>query len=167
VGEAGLGKSRLVAEAMHVSGCAEWVETRPYPTPTNDQLPHGQGSSTICSTFGLTKIPTESTTLYGQSTPKSPKADFDRVYPYLARLLELPLKPELSAQLEILAAEVFASADLEAFQLYVKKRATCEANDRGSGRMSIGRTHHPSKHSNNSHQPSARFRSLLSLFIDE
>lgn len=105
VGEAGIGKSRLVAEMQRLSSQVRWLEGRclsyagviPY-FPFQDLLREWLG---VSATDHETKVRIELRAALGPLF--STRAD--EVYPYLGAMLRLPLEPEVAARIANLSAE--------------------------------------------------------------
>jgi predicted ATPase/class 3 adenylate cyclase len=126
-GEAGLGKSRLIAEALHsLPNDARWAEGR--------ALSHTAGMSYWMARdllYDLLRVKPESrpemieTALRTSITEVSP-GNIDRVYPYLGRLLEVPLPAEVEQRVKLLTSEALQSRILQAFQDYTRAQAARE-----------------------------------------
>jgi predicted ATPase/class 3 adenylate cyclase len=126
-GEAGLGKSRLIAEALHsLPNGARWAEGR--------ALSHTTGMSYWMARdllYNLLRVKPESppemieTALRISITEVSPR-NIDRVYPYLGRLLEVSLPAEVEERVKLLTSEALQGRILQAFQEYTRAHATRE-----------------------------------------
>jgi class 3 adenylate cyclase len=126
VGEAGLGKTRLVSEARGLSGLATWAETcaLSYAETTS----YGMARDLLHSLLGTSseKNAAKIDNSLRESVSKIAADDFARIYPYLARVLEIPLERQWSEQLEFLTAEILQQRIFEAFQRYIEKWTTGE-----------------------------------------
>jgi class 3 adenylate cyclase len=124
VAEAGVGKSRLIAEARKalVPGVG-WFEGR--------ALSHTQGMS-----YWMARDVLEALLRFDRGAPSSAVAPvlglevgrlfpeaFVEIYPYLARMLEVTLDPGLEERVRYLSAEVLQRRIVEAFTAYLRARA--------------------------------------------
>ena len=125
VGEAGVGKSRLIAEALH-SADIEWAKGR--------SLAHTEGMSywmardLLRSLVGL-KADTpadEMRAILQRSIEGTLPESADNVFPYLARLLEIPLPEAIEERVNFLTGEALQGRILQAFKDYVRARAARE-----------------------------------------
>ncbi|MFQ5859147.1 MAG: tetratricopeptide repeat protein, partial [Anaerolineae bacterium] len=160
IGEAGLGKSRLVAEARQsLAPGATWVEGRclSYTADmsywmardvlygllgVSADTPPAEVGTTLHSSLarlagaGLPTVPPLARSETGQSGKASPNhatrdsqfaihnSQFTiEIYPFLARLLDVPLEDELEERLERLGAEALHGRILQAFSSYVTARS--------------------------------------------
>jgi adenylate cyclase len=127
VGEAGLGKSRLVAEARQsFAPDMAWAEGR--------ALSHAEGMSFwmaqdllrdlvgVKSDLSPAKIEAE----LRKNVEELLAEKFTDVHPYLARLLEVPMEDAIEDQLKFLTSEALQSRTLQAFRDYVRVRAERE-----------------------------------------
>ena len=126
VGEAGLGKTRLVSEAHAFSGPAIWAETRAlsYAETTSYGMARDLLHALLHTSADKSAAKIDNS-LRG-SISEIATDDFTRLYPYLARVLEIPLERQWSDQIEFLSAEVLQQRIFDAFQLYVERRAARE-----------------------------------------
>lgn len=129
IGEAGIGKSRLIQELYHLcqehlqAGQVNWVEGR--------ALSHGENASylvtrdVLCNLLGIDleapppevgqRLQTEVNNLFpGQSTT---------VYPYLAYLLEVPLAEAVARRLKYLEGEALHQRIFNATHTYLSTKA--------------------------------------------
>ena len=127
VGEAGVGKSRLVAEAFgtfspdlaraegralsHTTGMSHWM--------ARDVLRALLGCSENANTAELDLA-------LRRSVEHVTPAEFQDVYPYLATLLHLELQDEMRDRVKFLSTEALHGRILHAFQSYVAARARRE-----------------------------------------
>jgi class 3 adenylate cyclase len=121
VGEAGLGKSRLIAETRNsLAAGVTWAEGRALSYTAG--MSYWLGREIILSLLGVSAeaAPLEiggalqrSVDVHGQS----------EVYPYLARLLELTMEAAVEEQVRFLSAETLQARILEALRDYVRSRA--------------------------------------------
>ena len=123
-GEAGLGKSRFVAEALQTLGSdAQWRQGR--------ALSHTMGMSywmardVLMHLLGVTaRMPQEKVeNELRRSVEKSLPEKARDVFPYLARLLEIPLPADLEERVKYLNSEALQGRMLQAFRELVRARA--------------------------------------------
>jgi hypothetical protein len=124
MGEAGLGKSRLLAEARSsVDGNANWIEGR--------ALSYTGGMSYWLAReilFGLLEIKRDAPVAAIEAAlRKTLQQEFPEgiteVYPYLARVLELPMEDAMQNRVKFLAGDALRSRILQAFHDYLRGRA--------------------------------------------
>ena len=124
VGEAGLGKSRLLAEARaSTNGGMTWAEGR--------ALSYTSGMSYWLAKavlHGLLNVkadtpPAEIETALRESVAHELPGDEERVYPFLGRVLEISMPEAMEEQVRVLPAETVQRRIREAFRLYVGARA--------------------------------------------
>ena len=123
VGEAGLGKSRLVAEALQSADVA-WAEGR--------ALSHTEGMSywmardLLRALLGIKSDapPAEIEKALRRNLEQTASEKMADIYPYLGRLLEVPLHNAMEEEVKFLTSEALQSRLLRAFQEYVRVRAT-------------------------------------------
>ena len=124
IGEAGLGKSRLIAEALQLFAAdLTWAEGR--------ALSYAAGMSYWMARdvlYGLLKVkadtpPTEIEIALRKSIEKALPKKVADIYPYLGRLLEVPLPEAMEERVRLLKSEALQGRILQAFQEYVRARA--------------------------------------------
>jgi class 3 adenylate cyclase/tetratricopeptide (TPR) repeat protein len=123
VGEAGLGKSRLIAEALQDADVA-WAEGR--------ALSHTAGMSYWVARDLFRALLGMKSNATPEEIEKALRTNVEQIapkkhpdlYPYLARMLEVPLHHTMEEQLKFLNSEALQSRILGAFQEYVRARAT-------------------------------------------
>jgi predicted ATPase len=119
LGEAGLGKSRLIAETRAlIPANITWAEGR--------ALSYSAGMSYWLVReliLSLLKVPADTALAEIAAALKRNLNGDSAVYPYLARLLELPLDAATEEQLKFLSGEALQSRILEAFRDFVRSRA--------------------------------------------
>ena len=127
IGDAGLGKSRLVSEARAFSNSVVWAETRAlsYAETTSYRMARDLLHSLLGTSADEDLVKIEN--CLRESVSKVAPDDFAKVYPFLGRMLEIPLDQKWSEQLEFLSAEVLQRGILKALRLYVERCATREA----------------------------------------
>ncbi len=125
-GEAGLGKSRLVLETRGLSRFAGWAETRAlsYAETTGYRMMRDLLHALLATTPGGDPHKINST--FHENILELAPDRVERIYPYLARILEAPLQQPWVERLEHLSAEVLQTRILEAFRGYVEARAQRE-----------------------------------------
>jgi class 3 adenylate cyclase len=126
VGEAGLGKTRLVSEARALNATAIWVETRAlsYAEMTSYRMARDLVHSLLGTSAD--ENPATIDKLLRESISELAAEDFPQLYPYLAKVLEIPLEKQWSEELEFLSGEILQRRILEAFQIYVERHAARE-----------------------------------------
>ena len=124
MGEAGLGKSRLLAEGHASLGRnALWIEGR--------ALSYTAGMSYWLARailFGLLKIkPDAPIAVIDEALRRALQQHFPQgiteVYPYLARLLELPMEETMQERVKFLGGDALRARILQAFHDYVRGQA--------------------------------------------
>ena len=121
VGEAGLGKSRLIAEALQAADVA-WAEGRALSHTTG--MSYWVARDLLRALLGMKSNATPEEiekALRTNVEQIAPKKHSD-LYPYLARMLEVPLHHAMEEQLKFLNSEALQSRILGAFQEYVRAR---------------------------------------------
>jgi class 3 adenylate cyclase len=122
VGEAGLGKSRLIADAFRWTDIP-WAEGRAlaYTEGINywtarDLLRALLGTNTDAAQEEIGQA-------LRSSIEQTASERMNEIYPYLGRLLEVPLAAETEEQLKVVTAEALQTRILRAFQDYIRARA--------------------------------------------
>jgi class 3 adenylate cyclase/tetratricopeptide (TPR) repeat protein len=125
IGEAGQGKSRLVAEARRaLPGAVTWVEGRALSYTENtsywivrDVLLRMMGATPETSPGDVgARVREDVARLF-------PGEQVEEVYPYLARLLEAPLEGEWAERVRDLTPEALQRRIVQAVSAYVRSRA--------------------------------------------
>jgi len=124
VGEAGVGKSRLVSEALTaLNGKLFWAEGRALSHTTG--MSYWMGGSLLRSLLGQSDSATAAE--IGEMLSKDLRSAlpnrFRDVYPYLATLLHLPLDAESSERVKYLSSEALHGQILNAASDYIQARA--------------------------------------------
>ena len=122
IGEAGLGKSRLVAEALQEIGSRiSWAEGR--------ALSHTAGMSYWMARdllYNLLRVKSDAPPAKVESVLRQSVAEivstgkFDDVYPFLGRMLEVPLPAAVEERLKLLTSEALQTRILQAFHQYIE-----------------------------------------------
>jgi predicted ATPase/class 3 adenylate cyclase len=125
VGEAGFGKSRLLAEAhASLSSDAIWAEGRALSYTAG--MSYWLAREILCRLLELKPAAPASTV--EAALRKHLEDEFPQgvaeVYPYLARALELPMDPAMEERVKFLGGDALRSHILRAFRDYVRARAT-------------------------------------------
>ena len=124
VGEAGLGKSRLVAEARALSpATVSWAEGR--------ALSYSGGMSYWLARDVLRSIldvkadapRSKMDAALRNSLEQNLREEIVEIYPYLGRLLEIPMAEAMEARVKFLTGEALQGRILQAFYYYVRARA--------------------------------------------
>src|SRR6266550_1258545 len=127
IGEAGLGKSRLVAEALQfVAGSIKWAEGR--------ALSHAAGMSywmardLLCDLLQVKPDapPGKVEMALRNSVAEITAGKINEIYPYLGRLLEVPLPTDVEKRVKLLTSEALQGRILQAFQEYIRAWAAGE-----------------------------------------
>jgi class 3 adenylate cyclase/tetratricopeptide (TPR) repeat protein len=124
IGEAGLGKSRLLAEARQtLAQGTTWVEGR--ALSYTEGMSYSVARDALYSLVGLTSEAASETAAIGLrgSVERLFGDTSGEVYPYLARLLDLPLDDVMNEQIKYLHAEVLRGRIHKAYADYVQARA--------------------------------------------
>jgi class 3 adenylate cyclase/predicted ATPase len=127
LGEAGLGKSRLVAEIRQSLGAGTcWVEAR--ALSYGERLSYGVARDLI---EGLAGIDEDTPAAEGAKVLRARvEALFPErtgeVFPYLARLCDLPLEEKMAERVKYLTPEALHGHLMRSFQEYVRARALSE-----------------------------------------
>ena len=124
VGEAGVGKSRLVSEALTaVNGNLFWAEGRGLSHTTG--MSYWMGGSLLRSLLRQNDSATAAE--IGEALSKDLQSAlpnrFRDVYPYLATLLHIPLDDETSERVKYLSSEALHGQILNAASNYIRARA--------------------------------------------
>jgi len=119
LGEAGLGKSRLIAETRALLPAkVTWAEGRALSYTAG--MSYWLAREILLSLLGAKTeaeiAPALRNSLNGHSA----------LYPFLARLLELPIEPAVEEQIRFLSSEALRSRMLEALRNYIRARAERE-----------------------------------------
>ena len=127
VGEAGLGKSRLVAEALDAfAGGLRTAEGRAFSyTSGMSYWMAGDVLRALLQDRAVALSASIESTL-GRSIAEAMPQRVADVYPYLGRLLDLPLPGAMGEQVKLLTSEALQRRILQAFQNYVRARAMLE-----------------------------------------
>ena len=121
VGDAGLGKSRLVAETHnHLPAGVRWAEGRALSYTAG--MSYWLAREIILSLLGVS-VETDQTQIAAALRRSLDLYSRSEFYPYLARMLELPMEAAAQEQVKFLSAEVLQSRILEALHHYVYGRA--------------------------------------------
>jgi len=119
LGEAGLGKSRLIAETRALTPVnVTWAEGR--------ALSYAAGMSYWLArelVLSLLNVPADTALAEIAAALKRNLNGDPAVYPYLARLLELPMDAATEEQVKFLSGEALQSRILEAFRDFVRSHA--------------------------------------------
>jgi len=124
VGEAGLGKSRLVAEtrALLPENVA-WAEGRALSYTAG--MSYWLAREILCDLLGL-KAEASSVEI-GMELRKSVEAEINDqvidVYPYLSRLFDIDLVDAMEERVKFLGAQALQARILEAFRIYIRARS--------------------------------------------
>ncbi|MFN2509590.1 MAG: adenylate/guanylate cyclase domain-containing protein, partial [Chthoniobacterales bacterium] len=122
-GEAGLGKSRLIAECRTLFGHLFWAEGRAlsYTSGMSDWL----AREILLGLIGARADsgPAKVASALSVSVEKTFGSRADEVYPYLAKMLELPLQAQAEERVKFLSAEALRNRVVETFGEYVRDRA--------------------------------------------
>jgi len=124
VGEAGLGKSRLVAEGRALlPEKTDWAEGRALSYTVG--MSYWLAREVLSDLLGL-KAETSSVAI-GMELRKSVEAELPdqviEVYPYLSRLFDVDLEEALEERVKFLGAQALQARILEAFRVYVHARS--------------------------------------------
>jgi len=125
-GEAGLGKSRLVSEARALRGSAFWAETHALSYAETTGYRMARDLLHVLLEVQPSKNRVEIDQILKHNIQRFAAADFAQIYPYLARVLEVPLETSWQHQIEQLNVEILQTRILEAFGIYIKARAEKE-----------------------------------------
>ena len=121
IGEAGLGKSRLVAEARsNLPAGIVWAEGRALSFTAG--MSYWLAREIVLSLIGVS-AEAEQTEIAKSLQRNVDLCGPSEVYPYLARLLELPMETAMEDRVKFLSAEALQARILEALRDYVRCRA--------------------------------------------
>jgi class 3 adenylate cyclase/tetratricopeptide (TPR) repeat protein len=121
VGEAGLGKSRLVAEARSYLP-ANTVRAEGRALSFTAGMSYWLAREIVLSLLGVS-AEAEQAEIVGSLQSTVDVYGPSEVYPYLARLLELPMESPMEDRVKFLSAETLQTRILEALGDYVRSRA--------------------------------------------
>ncbi|MEY2487946.1 MAG: hypothetical protein QOH39_3594 [Verrucomicrobiota bacterium] len=127
VGDAGLGKSRLVAEALRIFAadiCVAEGRALSHTTAMNYRV----ARNILRALLGVEESSSSArlaTALRSSIETTLPKSAIE-TYPYLARLLDLPLQENMEERVKFLTSEALQGRILQAFHDYVDARARRE-----------------------------------------
>jgi predicted ATPase/class 3 adenylate cyclase len=125
VGEAGFGKSRLLAEGHAcLNGNAIWAEGRALSYTAG--MSYWLAREILLSLLGIKSDAPASAV--EQALRKHLEQEFphgvSEVYPYLARALELPMEPAMEERVKFLSGDTLRARILQAFHDFVRAHAT-------------------------------------------
>jgi class 3 adenylate cyclase/predicted ATPase len=122
VGEAGLGKSRLIADAF-CSTDIPWAEGR--ALAYTEGMSYWMARDLLRTLLGTRTdaSPDEIEQALRSSIEQTAPEKMNEIYPYLGRLLEVPLPAETEEQIKVVSAQALQTRILRAFQDYIRARA--------------------------------------------
>jgi predicted ATPase/class 3 adenylate cyclase len=122
VGEAGLGKSRLIADALR-STDIPWAEGR--ALAYTEGMSYWMARDLLRTLLGTNTDPSpeEIEQALRSSIEKTAPEKMNEIYPYLGRFLEVPLPAETEEQIKVVTAQALQTRILRAFQDYIRARA--------------------------------------------
>jgi class 3 adenylate cyclase len=123
-GEAGVGKSRLIAEARAAAPKKlQWAEGRALSYTTG--MSYWLSRAVLSDLLGieLDADPDETTGRLRRKIEQQLPHTFGEVYPYLGRLFELPLDETTQERVKFLSTEALQARILQATQDYIRARA--------------------------------------------
>jgi class 3 adenylate cyclase len=125
VGEAGLGKSRLIAEALH-STDIRWAEGR--ALSYTEGMSYWMARDLLRALLETTadSAPEEMEKTLRSSIEQTVPEKIAEIYPYLGRLLEVPLTAATEEEIRFITGEALQTRILRAFQEYIRVRAARE-----------------------------------------
>lgn len=124
IGEAGLGKSRLLREARsYAETKGTWIEGRALPYTAGDN--YFLAREVLCSLVGLTPntVSQEASLLLFRSLTNCVDGQAAEAYSFLARLLDLPLDQSSSERIRFVSPEALQAGIVDSFCTYVQARA--------------------------------------------
>jgi class 3 adenylate cyclase/tetratricopeptide (TPR) repeat protein len=125
IGEAGLGKSRLLREARsHAEMKGTWIEGRALPYTAGEN--YFLAREVLCSLVGLTPnmvSEEDGSLLLLRSLTDAVDGQAAETYPFLARLLDLPLDENSSERIRFVSPEALQAGIVDSFCTYVQARA--------------------------------------------
>lgn len=122
VGEAGLGKSRLIADAFR-STDIPWAEGR--ALAYTEGMSYWMARDLLRALLGTDSdaSPEEIEQALRSNIEQTASEKVNEIYPYLGRLMEVPLPAETEEQIKVVTAEALQTRILRAFQDYIRARA--------------------------------------------
>ena len=127
VGEAGLGKSRLVAEAQQSFATGiMWAEGRALSYTAG--MSYWMARDILLALLGVkaNSLPEKIEAALRRSVDAVLPERVADIYPYLGRLLEVPLEDAIEERVNFLTSEALQGRILQVFQSYVRARADRE-----------------------------------------
>jgi class 3 adenylate cyclase/tetratricopeptide (TPR) repeat protein len=124
IGEAGLGKSRLLREARRYAETkGTWIEGRALPYTAGEN--YFLAREVLCSLVGLApnKVSEEQGSSLLGSLTDALDGQAAETYPFLARLLDLPLDDNSSERIRFVSPEALHAGIVDSFCTYVQARA--------------------------------------------
>lgn len=121
VGEAGLGKSRLIADAFRSTNIP-WAEGR--ALAYTEGMSYWMARDLLRALLGTDSdaSPEEIERALRSNIEQTASEKVNEIYPYLGRLLEVPLAAEMEEQIKVVTAEALQTRVLRAFQDYIRAR---------------------------------------------
>jgi class 3 adenylate cyclase/tetratricopeptide (TPR) repeat protein len=122
IGEAGVGKSRLVSEALQLTDL-RWAEGR--ALSYSEGMNYWMARDLLRALLGTSGEATveEIDKALRNSVQQTAPNETDKIYPYLGRLLEIPLSETAEQPLKFLTSEALQTRILGAFREYVRALA--------------------------------------------
>ncbi len=119
-GDAGFGKSRLLAEARaHADGKVRWAEGRALSYTVGISFSLARDLLLNLLDLKSDAPPAAVAAALRKSLAQHFGEEMPEVYPYLARAFELPLEPAMEDRVQFLSADALRARMLQAFQDYV------------------------------------------------